>query len=163
MSDGTVFVGISPESGRALFVKPISDPLRLNWDQATKSAQGLNDNPSSYKDWRLPSMAELRVIRQNLVAVQDTMFPSAREKVPTGDSYNEKIARERWHKGENCPLLWTWSSELRDSPGLSPAVNWVVSKVNKYHDESARVLNLQTGQEANNLRSLTADVLFVRG
>lgn len=63
MSDGTVFAGKSPESGRALFVKPITESTRLNWDEAMRAVQDLNAG-SSYKNWRLPSMAQLRIIRQ---------------------------------------------------------------------------------------------------
>ncbi len=63
MPDGTVFAGISPDTGRNMFVTPKDASGVLKWKAAMKYAADLDAN--GHKDWRLPTEAELDVLYQN--------------------------------------------------------------------------------------------------
>ena len=63
MEDGTIFAGISPDTGRNMFVTPKDAPGTLEWKAAMKYAADIDAN--GHKDWKLPTKAELEVLHQN--------------------------------------------------------------------------------------------------
>jgi hypothetical protein len=63
MEDGTIFAGISPDTGRPMYTPPADAPLTLKWNAATKYAAALDAH--SHRDWKLPSKAELNVLFEN--------------------------------------------------------------------------------------------------
>ena len=63
MADGTIFAGISPDSGRNMFVTPKDASGVLKWKAAMKYAADLDAN--GHKDWRLPTNAELDALCLN--------------------------------------------------------------------------------------------------
>jgi len=63
MKDGTIFVGLSPDSGEALYVAPEDAPGDLNSKGALNYVRNLESN--NHRDWRLPSLNELEVIFSN--------------------------------------------------------------------------------------------------
>jgi hypothetical protein len=66
MPDGTVYAGISPDSGQAMYVLPIDAPRLMKFNRATQHAATLNShNAHGHKDWRLPTKAELLEICKN--------------------------------------------------------------------------------------------------
>jgi hypothetical protein len=67
MPDGTVCAGISPDSGKPMYTTPADLPGCMTFEEAdiyldTFDAHG-------YRDWRLPSLAELDVLYKNRTAV----------------------------------------------------------------------------------------------
>ncbi|MCA3160526.1 MAG: DUF1566 domain-containing protein [Phenylobacterium sp.] len=62
MPDGTIYVGVSPDSGNALFAMPHDLPNRLSWPEAQKSAS--EQNFGGHVDWRLPTRNEVELLRQ---------------------------------------------------------------------------------------------------
>ncbi len=76
MKDGTVYAGISPDSGKEMFTTPADarTSRRVLWSkltytfcQAYRYASKLNEN--DHKDWRIPTKGELSVMFQNRAAI----------------------------------------------------------------------------------------------
>ena len=67
MPDGTVYAGISPDSGEPMYTTP-ADALRtMKWKEATDYAAKLDVH--GHKDWRLPTKGELNVMFANRAAI----------------------------------------------------------------------------------------------
>jgi hypothetical protein len=67
MPDGTVYAGISPDTGRAMYTTPEDAPGTMKWKDAMKYAAKLDAH--GHKDWRVPSKAELNVPFNNRAAI----------------------------------------------------------------------------------------------
>jgi hypothetical protein len=63
MPDGTVYAGLSPDSGAAMYVTPTDAPRLMTFNQAAKHAAALN--AYGHQDWRLPTKLELLEIYRN--------------------------------------------------------------------------------------------------
>jgi hypothetical protein len=63
MQDGTIFAGISPDTGDAMYVTPADAPRRMSFNEAATYAAGIDAH--GHQDWRLPSKAELHEIYRN--------------------------------------------------------------------------------------------------
>jgi hypothetical protein len=59
MTDGSVFAGISPDTGRPMFVQP-EVSLSATFNEALDYARDCND--CNYHDWRVPTKGELHVL-----------------------------------------------------------------------------------------------------
>jgi hypothetical protein len=80
MEDGTVYAGLSPNTGRMLFVMPVDTPL-MTHAFAVGRARSMNIVQSfGHSDWRLPTFQELHVIFLN------------RRKGALRDTFNEAAA-----------------------------------------------------------------------
>lgn len=67
MEDGTIYAGTSPETGEALYVMPQDAPLKMTWKRASEFADELSTFAAyGCKDWRLPTRAEVEVLRDNM-------------------------------------------------------------------------------------------------
>ncbi len=67
MSDGTICAGISPDTGRPMFVTPADAPLTMIWNRAMEYASGLDAH--GRHDWRVPTDSELSVMFTNRAAI----------------------------------------------------------------------------------------------
>lgn len=93
MPDGTIYAGMSPDTGEALYATPQDAPLRMTWKEATRYAADLDTH--GHKDWRLPTRTELRMLYKN------------RHKGALQGTFNEDDGSDRAH--------WYWScTENRD-------------------------------------------------
>lgn len=63
MEDGTIYAGVSPDTGEAMYVTSEDAPGTLKWKAAMKYATDLDAN--GHKDWKLPTKAELNVLFEN--------------------------------------------------------------------------------------------------
>lgn len=63
MEDGTIYAGLSPDTGEAMYVTLKDAPSTLKWKAAMKYAADLNAN--GHKDWKVPTKAELNVLFEN--------------------------------------------------------------------------------------------------
>jgi hypothetical protein len=68
MSDGTVYAGVSPDTGRPLFTTPADLSLKDKWHKAAVD-QAARLEAHGHKDWRLPTAAELGVLFNNRAAI----------------------------------------------------------------------------------------------
>ena len=65
MEDGSIFAGVSPDTGKQMFVMP-QDGLVTSFNGAAKYAKNLNAKKIlGHDDWRVPTKAELNVLFQN--------------------------------------------------------------------------------------------------
>jgi hypothetical protein len=67
MPDGTVFAGISPDTGKAMFATSADAPLSYIFNEAQKYAKDLDAH--GHQDWRLPTKGELNVLFNNRAAI----------------------------------------------------------------------------------------------
>jgi hypothetical protein len=67
MPDGTIYVGISPETGKAMYATPADASLTMTFNDAQKYAAQLDAH--GHKDWRMPTKAELNVLFNNRAAI----------------------------------------------------------------------------------------------
>src|SRR5580658_8530760 len=77
MADGTIYAGLSPYTGEAMYATPRDAPLTRNfngtgaqpgWDgnEAFDYAAGLNVRQFlGHSDWRVPKLAELQLLYEN--------------------------------------------------------------------------------------------------
>jgi len=67
MFDGTIYAGISPETGGPMYVLPSDAPKRLTFHEANDYAAGLNT--CGYADWKIPTKMELNILFNNRAAI----------------------------------------------------------------------------------------------
>ena len=63
MSDGTIYAGLSPDTGKQMFATAEDAPISMDFNAAAKYAKKLDAH--GHKDWRVPSKAELQVLFEN--------------------------------------------------------------------------------------------------
>jgi len=67
MPDGSVYAGISPDSDQALYTTPQDAPAVFPWLRAQKYCRALS--ASRRRDWRVPSLGELAVLFTNRASI----------------------------------------------------------------------------------------------
>ncbi|HUZ46756.1 MAG TPA: DUF1566 domain-containing protein [Terriglobia bacterium] len=87
MEDGTIYAGISPDTGKAMYATPRDASGVYDFNEAAKYASKLDAH--GHKDWRLPTKNELNVLYQN------------RDKGKLKGTFNET---------GSYPAGWYWSS-----------------------------------------------------
>lgn len=94
--EGTVFVGISPDTCKPVFVAPMDEPLAMTWEHANRTA-----GRKSSRDvrWRLPTDAEHTLLRRvrNEGVLRGTFNDNA--WYWSGAEVNRRKART-WNYGE---------------------------------------------------------------
>jgi Protein of unknown function (DUF1566) len=63
MPDGTIYAGISPDTGKPMYATPKDAPGTYRFNKAAKYAKKLD--AQGHKDWRVPTKNELNVLYQN--------------------------------------------------------------------------------------------------
>jgi hypothetical protein len=59
MPDGTIYAGISPDTGKRLYTTPADAPGVYTWNKAIEYCRTLS--ASGHNDWRMPTISELAV------------------------------------------------------------------------------------------------------
>jgi hypothetical protein len=67
MADGTIYAGISPDSDKALYTTPQDAPAVFSWLRAQKYCRALS--ASRQHDWHVPSLGELAVLFTNRASI----------------------------------------------------------------------------------------------
>src|SRR5579884_120468 len=67
MPDGTIFAGISPDTGKPMYTTPADAPLTMKWKAAMNYAAKLDAH--GHKDWRVPTLGELKLLFNNRAAI----------------------------------------------------------------------------------------------
>jgi hypothetical protein len=67
MPDGTIYAGVSLDTGKAMYATPADGKLTYTFDQAQAFCAKLDAN--GHQDWRVPSKGELDVLYQNRDAI----------------------------------------------------------------------------------------------
>ena len=67
MSDGSIYAGISPDTGKPMYAAAADAPQLMTLKQAKAYAAALDAH--GHKDWRVPSKAELQALFDNRSAI----------------------------------------------------------------------------------------------
>lgn len=67
MPDGSIYAGISPDTGKPFFAAPADAPLTYTFNQARDYATAFDAH--GHKDWRVPTRSELNVLFENRAAI----------------------------------------------------------------------------------------------
>jgi hypothetical protein len=67
MPDRTVYAGLSPETGKAMYATPADGSMTMTFNDAQKYAAQLDAH--GHKDWHVPTKAELNVLFNNRAAI----------------------------------------------------------------------------------------------
>ena len=67
MPDGSVYAGISPDSDKGLYTTPQDAPVVFSWLKARQYCRALS--ASRRRDWHLPSLGELAVLFNNRASI----------------------------------------------------------------------------------------------
>ncbi len=67
VSDGTIYAGVSPDTGKEMSTTPVDAPLTMTFNQAADYATKLDAH--GHNDWRVPTKAELNVLFSNRAAI----------------------------------------------------------------------------------------------
>jgi hypothetical protein len=67
MADGTVYAGLSPETGQAFYAAAKDAPEVMTWGEAEEYAR--SSAAHGHSDWRLPTLSELNVMFNNRTAI----------------------------------------------------------------------------------------------
>jgi hypothetical protein len=66
MKDGSVYAGISPETGGMMYVRPRDASMLMTFNEAAVFVESLNEQKAQgHDDWRFPTKKELDVIFKN--------------------------------------------------------------------------------------------------
>ena len=99
MPDGTIYAGISPRTGRPMYVLPEEASGTLKWKAAMKYAENLDAH--GHQDWKLPTASELRVLFENRAKIGG------------------------FTASGSDPAVWTWTcDEWDDEPVYARAKNF---------------------------------------
>jgi hypothetical protein len=67
MPDGSIYAGVSPDTGKPMYTTPKDTGLCAEWRKAMDHAAGLDAH--GHRDWRVPTQAELNVLFTNRAAI----------------------------------------------------------------------------------------------
>ena len=67
VSDGTIYAGMSPDTGKPMYATPLDAPLTMKWKDAVSYAKKLDAH--GHNDWHLPTKGELNVLFNNRAAI----------------------------------------------------------------------------------------------
>jgi hypothetical protein len=90
MPDGTIFAGISPDTGKEMFATPADAPLSYTFNEAQKYAEELDAH--GHQDWRVPTKDELNVLFNNraIGGFKETDSP------PAGYYWSSSETKKKW-------------------------------------------------------------------
>jgi uncharacterized protein DUF1566 len=67
MPDGTIYAGVSPDTGKPMYAAPADAPLTMKWKEAMDYAANLHAH--GHRDWRLPTKGELAALFNSRAAI----------------------------------------------------------------------------------------------
>jgi len=117
MADGTVYAGISPDTGEAMYATPGDERLTYTFNGAAKYAEQLNaKNFLGHDDWRVPTKDELNVLFKNRAAIggfNETGSDPACWYWASSQSNNNNALAQRFSNGHQYDDLKNDDSSLR--------------------------------------------------
>ncbi len=112
MDDGTIYAGISPDTGRPMFAQAhdafyasfqAEPTVTLNYQAAQRFVMGLNKgNDCGHNDWRMPTKNELNVLFNNRAAIGGF----SESGLPPAGRY--------WASGVNPYCDFAWNQRFSD-------------------------------------------------
>ena len=109
MPDGTIFTGLSPDTGKPMYATPQDAGITMNFNQAAAYVDELNKTKAyGHDDWRLPSKEELRHLfgMQHTGALSGTFTHQARRPFNTANMYwSSSVPTDSLRRGNNVFCL----------------------------------------------------------
>jgi hypothetical protein len=94
--DGTVFAGVSPDTGKPMYTTPCDEQCLLEHSVAERVAENLR--AYGHRDWRLPTKGELNVLFNNRAAI------GGFNQSPNTDSVELGVVHDNWYwSGTHIP------------------------------------------------------------
>ncbi len=93
MPDGTVYAGISPDTGKAMYTTPADAPLIYTFNEAKEYAVSLD--PYGHRNWRVPTKSELNVLFNNRAAIGGFDLTGS---YPSGWYWSASLQHRTWHR-----------------------------------------------------------------
>jgi hypothetical protein len=70
MPDGSIYAGMSPDTGKAMYATPADASLTMTFNEVAEYAKTANSHRDyGHDDWRVPTKAELNVLFNNRGAI----------------------------------------------------------------------------------------------
>src|SRR5260221_12315655 len=100
MPDGTIFAGISPDTGEAIYAMASDAPLTMKWKAAMEYAAKLDAH--GHQDWRVPPQEEVNTLYNKHAPPRGSYifcFPAARLGLSSSRNYHLHAAGARLRRG----------------------------------------------------------------
>jgi hypothetical protein len=121
MADGSIYAGMSPNSGKKLFAAAANAPRPMTFQDAERYANSLDVH--GHKDWRLPSLKELRQLFQSRAAIGGFATP-----------HGSRDALWYWSRTEVADIpSYVWVVDLREGHS-----DWVHKKNDSISSRAVR-------------------------
>lgn len=111
MPDGTVYAGISPDTGKPFYTTPDDAPLTVRWEEAMEFAAAFRGH--GHKNWRVPTKAELNVLFNNRAVVGGSDFAGWYWSSTEHPDHADEAWLERFSDGNRHWLYKTNVASLR--------------------------------------------------
>jgi|SRR5581483_5622004 len=92
-TDGTVYAGISPDTGSPLYTTVADAPDHYSWFKGTEYCAALEAD--GHRDWRVPTIGELAVLYANRNTGALTGSFNETGEYPTGRYWSSSLIRNR--------------------------------------------------------------------
>jgi hypothetical protein len=115
MPDGTVYAGVSPDTGKAMYAAPADASLAMEFNEAHKYCAELD--ASGHRDWRVPKKTELNMLFNNRAAVGGFNVSGS---LP--ESWYWSASSHKWHAWAQ---RFTDGYQSNDGKGLNSSVRCV--------------------------------------
>ena len=120
MPDGTVYAGVSPETGQAMFTTAADVPATCSFDHAQDYAAKLDVH--GYRDWRVPTPVKVSLVAAAPEgAISEEAVPRSRDGAAPAASWVEfnvlfqnRVAIGGLYESGSGPAGWYWSSSQYD-------------------------------------------------
>jgi hypothetical protein len=106
--DGTIYVGISPNTGKEMYVAPADAELTMGFNEAAAYAHKLNqEHYLGHDDWRVPTKSELDILYENKdqKALKDTFKCAKNVWYWSSTPYKGGAWNQRFNDGRQTNLF----------------------------------------------------------
>jgi hypothetical protein len=100
MPDGSIYAGVSPDTGKPMYATPKDAPLTCTFNEAGNYASKLDAH--GRQDWRVPTKAELSLLFENRAAIGGF------------NRSGSDPAGWYWSSSRNCYNFFVWVQRFGD-------------------------------------------------
>jgi hypothetical protein len=108
MPDGTVYAGVSPDTAKAMYVKPHDEPMTMSWSDAKRRTVLAKVGAYGHNDWVVPSRNELALLFNNRAVIgnfTDELYWSSTESRYNGGWFQRFSDGTQGYTNKDSSLL----------------------------------------------------------